>query len=99
MQRFDFRIVPVRPAVNEILGKKAYAKPEDIPLPIEIVDVFRAPDHVSDIVESCIRIKCPAIWLKEGVVNETAALMAREAGMMVVMDRCIYKDYVDLISA
>lgn len=99
LQRFGFRIVPVRPAVTDILGEKAYAKLEDIPFPVDIVDVFRAPEHVPEAVESCLRIKCPAIWLQEGVVNETAAQQAREAGLTVVMDRCIYKDYVDLMTA
>ena len=99
LQRFGFRIVPVRPTVSEILGEPAYAKLEDIPFPVDLVDVFRAPEHVPEAVESCLRIKCPAIWLQEGVVNEAAAQRAREAGLTVVMDRCIYKDYVDLMTA
>jgi len=99
MQRFGFRIVPVRPAAAEILGEQAYAKLEDIPFAVDLVNVFRAPMHVPEAVESCLRIKCPAIWLQEGVVNETAAEKARAAGLAVVMDRCIYKDYVDLFSA
>jgi hypothetical protein len=99
LQRFGFRIVPVRPAVDEILGVKAYARLEDIPFRVDLVDVFRAPEHVPEAVEACLRIKCPAIWLQEGVVNEAAAEQAREAGLTVVMDRCIYKDYVDLMTA
>lgn len=99
LQRFGFRIVPVRPAVTEILGEPAYAKLEDIPFPVDLVDVFRAPAHVPEAVESCIRIKCPAIWLQDCAVNEAAALKAREAGLTVVMDRCIYRDYVDLMTA
>lgn len=99
LQRFGFRIVPVRPAVTEILGEQAYARLEDIPFAVDLVDVFRAPEQVPEVIESCMRIKCSAIWLQEGVVNETAALKAREAGIMVVMDRCIYKDYVDLMTA
>jgi hypothetical protein len=97
LQRFGFRIVPVRPAVSEILGEPAYPTLEDIPFPVDIVDVFRAPEHAPEVVEACLRIKCPAIWLQEGVVNEAAAQRAREAGLTVVMDRCIYKDYVDLM--
>ena len=96
LQDFGYKIVPVRSAVKEIMGEEAYAKLEDIPFPVDIVNVFRAPDQVPDVVESCIRIKCPTIWLQEGVVNEAAALRAREAGLMVVMDRCIYKDHMDL---
>lgn len=99
MQRFGFRIVPVRPAVTEILGEQAYARLENIPFPVDLVDVFRAPEHVPDAVKACLRIKCPAIWLQEGVVNEAATQSAREAGLTVVMDRCIYKDYVDLMTA
>lgn len=98
LQRFGFRIVPVRPAASEILGEKVYAKLEDIPFPVDLVDVFRAPEHVPEAVEACLRIKCPAIWLQEGVVNDAAALRARDAGLTVVMDRCIYKDYVDLMT-
>jgi predicted CoA-binding protein len=97
LQRFGFRIVPVRPAVKEILGEQAYARLEDIPFPVDLVDVFRAPEHVPEVVEACLGIKCPAIWLQEGVVNETAAQTARKAGLTVVMDRCIYKDYVNLM--
>lgn len=97
LQRFGFRIVPVRPAVEEILGEKAYACLDDIPLRVDIVDVFRAPAHVPELVEACLRIKCPAIWLQEGVVNDAAAASARESGLTVVMDRCMYKDYVDLM--
>ncbi len=97
LQRFGFRIVPVRPAATEILGEPAYARLEDIPFPVDLVDVFRAPEHVPEVVEACLRIKCPAIWLQEGVVNETAARQAREAGLAVVMDRCIYKEYLALM--
>jgi predicted CoA-binding protein len=98
LQHFGFRIVPVHPAADEILGEKAYARLEDIPFPVDIVDVFRAPGHVPEAVQSCLRIKCPVIWLQEDVVNETAATAALDAGLAVIMDRCIYKDYVDLMT-
>ena len=98
LQHFGYKIIPVRSAIKEIMGEKVYEKLEDIPFPVDIVDVFRANDQLPDVVESCIRIKCPAIWMQQGVVNEAAALRAREAGLMVVMDRCIYKDYVDLMT-
>lgn len=94
MQRFGYRIVPVRPAVDEVLGEKAYPDLDHLPGPVDIVDVFRAPEHVDVIVEQCIAHKLPALWLQEGVVNEAAAERAREAGITVVMDRCIYKDYL-----
>jgi hypothetical protein len=93
MQRFGYRIIPVRPAVQEVLGEKAYAKLADVPGRIDLVDVFRAPEHVDEIVDECIRLKLPAVWLQDGVVNEAAARRARAAGLWVVMDRCVYRDY------
>lgn len=94
MQRFGYRIVPVRPAVDEILGGKAYPDIDQLPGPVDIVDVFRAPEHVDAVVDQCIAHRLPALWLQEGVVNEAAAGRARGAGIVVVMDRCIYKDYL-----
>jgi uncharacterized protein len=93
MQGFGYRIIPVRPAVASVLGEPAYPDLRHLPDPVDIVDVFRAPEHIDAIVDDCIALKLPAIWLQEGVVNEAAALRAREAGIMVIMDRCIYKDY------
>lgn len=99
LQRFGYRIVPVRPAVDEVLGEKAYARLTDIPFPVDLVDVFRAPEHVPAIVEAAIAIGAKAIWLQEGVINEPAAERAQAAGLTVVMDRCIYKDYLALMPA
>jgi len=96
MQDFGYEIIPVRPAVAEVLGKKAYASLADVPGPIDLVDVFRAAEYIDAIVDECIALKVPAIWIQEGIVNEPAAKRAQEAGIMVVMDRCIYKDYVAL---
>ncbi|HKT31072.1 MAG TPA: CoA-binding protein [Gammaproteobacteria bacterium] len=93
LQRFGYQIIPVRPAVDEVLGEKAYPDLRSIPGTVNLVDVFRAPEHVDAIVDDCIAIRAPALWLQEGVVNEPAAERARGAGIMVVMDRCIYKDY------
>ncbi|MFA5082410.1 MAG: CoA-binding protein [Hydrogenophilaceae bacterium] len=97
MQRFGYRIVPVRPAVAEVLGEKAYACLADIPFPVDLVDVFRAAEHIPGVVEECLAINAPAIWLQEGIVHIDAAEQARAAGMTVVMDRCIYKDYLALL--
>lgn len=94
MQGFGYRIIPVRPGVAEILGEKAYARLSDVPEPIDLVDVFRAAEHLDAIVDECIRLKIPALWIQEGIVNEAAARRAVEAGITVVMDRCLYKDYV-----
>jgi predicted CoA-binding protein len=93
MQKFGFRIIPVRPAVTDVLGEKAYARLSDVDLPIDLVDVFRASGFVDEIVDECIALKLKALWLQDGVVNEPAAQRARAAGMTVIMDRCIYRDY------
>jgi predicted CoA-binding protein len=98
MQGFGFNITPVRPATAEVLGQKAYASLREVPGQIDLVDVFRAAEYLGAIVDECIALQLPAIWIQEGIVNEAAAERARAAGMMVVMDRCIYKDYVALCS-
>ena len=97
MQRFGYRIVPVRPAVSEVLGEKAYAKLADIPFPVDLVNVFRESAAIPGIVEECLAMGAPALWVQEGIVHEEAAEKARAAGLTVVMDRCIYKDYVRLM--
>jgi predicted CoA-binding protein len=97
LQRFGYRIVPVRPATAEVLGEKAYATLKDIPFPVDLVDVFRAAEHIPEVVEECLAIGAPAIWIQEDIINEAAADKARAAGMTVVMDRCIYKDYMALM--
>jgi predicted CoA-binding protein len=93
MQDAGYRIVPVHPLAREILGQTAYPDLEHIPFKVDMVDVFRAPEHVPAIVESCIAIGTPRLWLQEGVVNEAAAARAKDAGLTVVMDRCIWRDY------
>lgn len=98
LQRFGYRIIPVRPAVNEVLGEPAYGGLHEVPEAIDLVDVFRAPQHVDEIVDACIALKLPALWLQDGVINEAAAQRARAAGMTVIMDRCIYRDYLALMS-
>jgi len=98
MQRYGYRIVPVRPLVDEVLGEKAYAKLADIPFEVDLVDVFRAAEHVPAIVEQCLALHLPAIWVQEGIVHEAAAREAQAGGMTVVMDRCILKDYVRLMT-
>lgn len=98
MQGFGFNIIPVRPATAEVFGQKAYPSLSDVSGSIDLVNVFRAAEFLDVIVDECIALKIPAIWIQEGIVNEIAALCAREAGMTVVMDRCIYKDYVSLCS-
>jgi len=96
MQRYGYRIVPVRPLVEEVLGEQAYANLADIPFPVDLVDVFRAAEHVPAIVEQCLALHLPAIWIQEGIVHDAAALRAQAGGMNVVMDRCLLKEYVRL---
>jgi uncharacterized protein len=97
MQGFGYSIVPVRPGQRQVLGETAYAALADLPEVPDLVDVFRAPEHVPGIVDECIALGVKRLWLQEGVVNEAAAAKARAAGITVVMDRCIYKDYVALM--
>ncbi len=92
LQALGYRIIPVRPATAEVLGETAYPDLESLPELPDIVDVFRAPEHVPQIVESCIRLGIKRIWLQEGVVHEQAARRARDAGIAVVMDRCIWRE-------
>lgn len=96
MQHYGYRIVPVRPRVDEVLGERAYASLADIPFAVDLVDVFRAAEHVPAIVEQCQALHLPAIWLQEGIVAEAAAQRARASGMSVVMDRCLLKEYIRL---
>lgn len=99
LQQFGYKIIPVRPGVERVLGETAYARLTDLPEIPDLVDVFRAPEHVDDIVDDCIALGVKALWLQEDVVNEAAALRARAAGLLVVMDRCIYKEWIALIGS
>jgi uncharacterized protein len=96
MQRVGYRIIPVNPNEIEVLGERAYARLEDVPVKIDIVDVFRRSVFVRSVVDSAIAIGAKAVWMQEGVVDETAAAVARAAGLDVVMDRCILKDHRSL---
>ncbi|MBM4190503.1 MAG: CoA-binding protein [Betaproteobacteria bacterium] len=98
LQRFGYRIVPVRPATTSVLGETCYAHLRDLPFPVDLVNVFRAPEFVPAVVEEAIAIGAPALWLQDGVVHEEAARRAQAAGLTVVMDRCIYRDYMQFMS-
>jgi predicted CoA-binding protein len=93
MRAHGYRIIPVNPTIKEWLGEKAYPSLLDVPEKVDIVDVFRRPDAVPQVVEQAIQIKAPAIWLQEGVIHEEAAQRARNAGIFVVMDLCILKEH------
>lgn len=97
MQGFGYRIVPVRPAVAEILGEKAWARLSEIPFTVDMVDVFRAGDQIDPVVDECIALGVKRLWLQDGVINEAAAARAQAAGITVVMDRCVWRDYMDLV--
>lgn len=99
MQRHGYRIVPVRPLVDDVLGEQAYPSLADIPFAVDLVNVFRAAEHVPAIVEQCLALHLPSIWIQEGIVHAPAAQHAQENGMTVVMDRCLIKEYVRLLSA
>jgi len=93
MQEVGYHIIPVNPNETEVLGRKAYRSLDDVPEPIEIVDIFRRPEYVPDIVEAAIRRNARVIWMQLGVVNQAAADRARAAGLEVVMDRCILQEH------
>ncbi|MDD5180119.1 MAG: CoA-binding protein [Gallionellaceae bacterium] len=96
MQGYGYRIVPVRPHVQEVLGEQAYPDLESLPFKVDMVDVFRSTEHVPAIVESCIALGIPRLWLQDGVIHEEAARRAQAAGITVVMNRCMGRDYTQL---
>ncbi len=95
MQQQGYRIIPVNPTITDALGEKAYPSLRDIPkdIKIDIVDVFRRPEFVPEVVDEVLELKLPVLWLQETVVNEQAADKARMAGVFVVMDKCILKEH------
>src|SRR5215472_13754454 len=105
LKRFGYRIIPVTPAAEVVLGEPAVASLELLPEVLEqgervdIVEVFRRPVHVAGIVADCIRLELPALWLQDGVIDEAAAERARAAGIFTVMDRCLFRDRAALVHA
>jgi hypothetical protein len=93
MQTHGYRIIPVNPQIEECLGEKAYGTLLDVPGKIDIVNIFRRPEFVEEVVDQAIQLKVPAIWMQEDVIHEEAAQKARQAGFFVVMDRCILKEH------
>ena len=98
LQRHGYRIIPVNPQETEVLGEKAYPSVKDIPEPVDIVDIFRRPARVPEVIDDVLQkegIRC--IWMQEGVINPEAAKKAEDAGLPVVMDRCILKEMARLL--
>ena len=96
MQRMGYRIIPVRPGIGEGLGETAYPDLASVPDHIDIVDVFRASENTGPIFDECLRLGLKTIWLQDGVVNLKAAARARAAGMTVIMNRCVLRDFTRL---
>jgi len=88
-----YQVIPVNPDAQEILGTRSYSEISSIPEPIEIVDIFRRSEEVMPVVDEAIKVGAKAVWMQEGVVNEEAASKAQDAGLMVVMDRCMLKEH------
>ena len=97
MQKFGYKIIPVRPAVSEILGEKAYASLQEIPIHVDLVNVFRASKYVAKITEQCIDKNIGAMWLQEGIIDQESANKACSKNMFMIMDKCIYKEYLRLM--
>lgn len=93
MQARGYKIIPVNPRISEALGEKSYPSLREVPEKIDIVNVFRRPEFVEEVVDQAIQLKIPAVWMQEEVINERAAEKARKAGMFVTMDRCILKEH------
>ncbi len=93
LQTAGYHVIPVNPNIRGALGEKAYASLREVPEKIDIVDIFRRPEFVPEVVDLAIELKVPAIWMQEGVIHEAAAAKARRAGIFVVMDRCILKEH------
>ena len=93
LQTHGYRIIPVNPRIGESLGERSYPSLLEIPEKIDIVNIFRRPEFVEAVVRQAIRLKIPAVWMQEGVINPDAAEQAERAGMFVAMDRCILKEH------
>ncbi len=94
LKSVGYTIIPVNPGFNEILGETCYPGLKDIPNAVDVVDVFRRPEHVEPIAEDAIAINAKALWLQDGVINETAARKAEDAGLMVVMNDCMFRRHL-----
>jgi predicted CoA-binding protein len=97
LKRHGYRVVPVNPREKEILGEQSYASLRDVPMPIDIVNVFRAPDAVPGIAKDAVAIGAKCLWCQFNVINEEGARIAQEGGLDVVMDRCIKVEHARFV--
>jgi len=93
LQRVGYDIIPINPNETEVLGKRAYGSLSDLPEPPDMLDVFRRPEYVGEVVEEAIKVGAKGVWLQSGIVNYEAARRAREAGLHIVMDRCMMVEH------
>jgi uncharacterized protein len=93
LQSVGYKIIPVNPNVSEVLGEKSYARLEDVPVPIDIVDVFRRPQEVSSVADSAIAIQAKSLWLQQGITHAAAAKRAQAAGLLVIEDACLFIEH------
>ena len=93
LQSQGYHIIPVNPEIESSLGEKAYPSLLDVPEKIDIVDIFRRPEFVEEVVDQAIQLRIPTVWMQEEVIHEKAAQKARAAGLFVVMDRCILLEH------
>jgi len=93
MQAQGYRIIPVNPTIRGALGEKSYASLLEVPEQVDIVNIFRRPEFVEEVIDQAIHIKVPAVWMQEGVINQKAADKAQNAGITVFMDLCILKEH------
>jgi uncharacterized protein len=97
MQEKGYRIIPVNPTITEALGEKAYPSLKDVPVPVDIVNVFRRSEDVPPVADAAIAINAKVLWIQEGIVNQAAAQKAESAGLKVIMDRCIMVEHRNLM--
>jgi predicted CoA-binding protein len=93
MQSHGYKIIPVNPLIAEALDEKSYSSLQEVPEKIDIVNIFRRPEYVEEIIDQAIQLKVPAVWMQEGVINQNAAEKAEKAGIFVAMDLCILKEH------
>ncbi len=93
MQAHGYKIIPVNPTIAEALGETSYPSLMEVRGKIDLVNIFRRPEFVDEVVDQAIQLKIPAVWMQEEVINDAAAAKARKAGLFVVMDRCILKEH------